>query len=358
MYLCSRKFKGLNMKNIYDFKLNVDEKMMNIINEIDRLNERWTGIEKKKGQPLKQLKDVAVVRSIGASVRIEGSKITDEEIDVLLKNTDIEKSDNKDYQAIMGYFGALKTISKSYEKTPIEESNIKNLHKSLMKYRSQDDPQSGNYKTRRNAVEVLFPSGIKEVIFRTAEAGPATENAVRHLIAWYHNEQDVHPLIKSATFIYEFLNIHPFQDGNAHLSHLLSTLLLLKNGYKWIQYVSFENEIEKRKNEYYIVLRNCQTQRPYENITDWVCLYLNALKNVQSKLMRQFEQKGESGKLLSPREQAIIAVIQSCPNIKSKEIVKKVAYSDLSVKRALSELQSKGLIKKYGSGISTSYWTR
>ena len=360
MYLCNRKFKGLNMKNIYDFKLNVDERMMNIISDIDRLNERWTAMEKKKSQPLKQikhLKDVAVIRSIGASVRIEGSKITDEEIEVLLKNEGIEKPEDKDYQGIMGYFDALKTVLKSYEKFPIEENNIKNLHKTLMKYNSKDEQHKGNYKTRRNAAEVLFPSGVKEVIFRTAEAGLATENAVRRLIEWYHNDMEIHPLIKNATFIYEFLNIHPFQDGNGHLSRLLSTLLLLKNEYKWMQYVSYECEIEKRKNEYYIVLRNCQTQRPYENITDWVLLYLNALKNLQSKLMRQLEPKG-TDKPLSPREQTILDIIRNCQGMKSKDIARRVAISDLSVKRALAELQAKGFVKKYGNGISTSYWTR
>ena len=348
------------MKNVYDFKLNVDEKMMNIISEIGRLNERWTVIEKKKSQPLKQLKnlkDAAVVRSIGASVRIEGSKMTDEEIAILLKNTDVPKSEDKDYQEVMGYFEALKALSRSYTRTSVAESSVKNLHNSLMKYSSADEQHKGNYKTRRNAVEVLFPSGVKEVIFRTAEAGSATENAVKRLIDWYHNEQDIHPLIKNAIFLYEFLNIHPFQDGNGHLSRLLSRLLLLKNEYRWIQYVSFEHEIEKRKHEYYIVLRNCQTQRPYENITDWIWLYLNALKNVQAKFMRQFEPK-ETDRPLTPREQMILDVIHNCQGMKSKDIAKRVAISDLSVKRTLSELQAKGFVKKYGNGISTSYWTR
>jgi hypothetical protein len=41
--------------------------------------------------------------------------------------------------------------------------------------------------------------------------------------------------------------------------------MLLKNGYKWIQYVSFEHEIENRKSEYYQVLRSCQANRPKKN---------------------------------------------------------------------------------------------
>ena len=348
------------MKNIYDFRLNVDEKLMNIISEIDRLNEQWTAIEQKKGQTLKQLKQlksITTVRNIGASIRIEGSKMTDDEIGVLLNNADAKGLDNREIQEAMGYADALKTVSKLFSRTSVAENNIKNMHNTLMKYIPIDAQHKGNYKTRRNAVEVLFPSGIREVIFRTAEAGLATENAVKRLVAWYHDEQEFHPLIKNATFIYEFLNIHPFQDGNGHLSRLLSTFMMLKNEYKWIQYVSLEHEIENRKNEYYIVLRNCQTQRPYENITDWILLYLNALKHILSKLMRQFEQKGEVMPP-SPREQTMIAILQNSPDIKMKEMAKKLAISEHSVKRMLVSLQTKGLIKKYGNGVATSYWTR
>jgi len=71
-------------------------------------------------------------------------------------------------------------------------------------------------------------------------------------------------------FVYDFLSIHPFQDGNGRLSRLLTTMLLLKSGYKWIEYVSFEHEIENNKKAYYRVLRNCQAQRPNEDITEWI----------------------------------------------------------------------------------------
>ena len=101
----------------------------------------------------------------------------------------------------------------------------------------------------------------------------------------------VHPIIKIAAFVYDFLSIHPFQDGNGRLSRLISTLLLIKNGYKWIQYVSFEHEIENRKNEYYKVLRGCQAQRPNEDVTIWIQFFLNCLSNIKSQLLMKFSQK-------------------------------------------------------------------
>lgn len=104
--------------------------------------------------------------------------------------------------------------------------------------------KEGQSLKQSNAVEATFPNGKKQIIFQTSEAGFATEDAIRKLIEWYNGEKEVHALIKCAVFTYEFLSIHPFQDGNGRLSRLFSTLLLLKNGYSWIQYVSFEHETE------------------------------------------------------------------------------------------------------------------
>jgi Fic family protein len=339
---------------VYDFKLNVDWQLINLISEIDRFDSKWTAVERKEGQSLKQLKSIATVRSVGASNRIEGNKMTNEEIDVLLKNIDITKLTDRDSQEVVGYFDTLDVISESFENIAITENNIKSLHNTLMKYSEKDEWHKGNFKAHNNAVEATFTDGSRQIIFQTAEAGFATEDAVKRLINWYNAESEVHTLIKSAAFVYEFLSIHPFQDGNGRLSRLISTLLLLKNGYKWIQYVSFEHEIESRKTEYYQAFRNCQAGRPNEDITVWMQFFLNALKNIQSQLMIKLEQSGIETQL-SPREKSIITLIANRSGIQSGEIAEKLAIPNPTVKRILSDLQIKGLIEKQGSGRGTTY---
>ena len=115
-----------------------------------------------------------------------------------------------------------------------------------MKYSEKDSWHKGNYKIHNNAVEATFPDGNKQIIFQTTEPGFATDDAMRNLVNWYNEEKEVHPLITTAAFTYEFLSVHPFQDGNGRLSRLISSMLLLKTGYNWIQYVSFEHEIENQ----------------------------------------------------------------------------------------------------------------
>lgn len=339
---------------VYNFKLKIDWKLIKLISEIDRFDANWTAIERKEVQTLKELKSIATVRSVGASNRIEGNRMSDEEVNVLLQKIDITNLTDRDSQEVVGYFEVLDLISESYTTISVTENHIKSLHNSLMKYSTKDEWHKGNYKLHSNAVEASFPDGTRQIIFQTTEAGIATEDAIRALLHWYNSETEVHELIKVASFVYDFLSVHPFQDGNGRLSRLISTLLLLKNGYKWIQYVSFEHEIENRKNEYYQVLRSCQAQRPNEDITVWIQFFLNCLSNIQLQLLTKLQKSGMETQL-SPKEKSIYSIIQNRPNIQSGEIAEKLDIPAPTVKRILSELLKKGLIEKQGNGRNVSY---
>ena len=203
-------------------------------------------------------------------------------------------------------------------------------------------------------MEAKLTDGTRQIIFQTTEAGFPTQDAMRLLIDWYLNDKETHPLVKCALFVYEFVSIHPFQDGNGRLSRLLSALLLLKHGYKWIQYVSFEHEIEHRKTEYYRVLRSCQAQRPNEDITDWIRFFFHALGNIQKQLLKKLETKGVETRL-SPREKSILTFIEINAGCKSGNIAKKLDIPNPTVKRILSELIKKNLIEKFGTGPGTNY---
>jgi Fic family protein len=199
-----------------------------------------------------------------------------------------------------------------------------------------------------------MPDGTRQVIFHTTAPGIETDDAMRSLLAWYESDRETHALVKTAVFCYEFVSIHPFQDGNGRLSRLLSTLMLLKHGYRWIQYVSFEHEIEQRKTEYYLKLRECQARRPNEDITPWISFYLDALLNIQSQLRSKLEYQGVEA-TLSPREKSILAFISEHPGVKSGEIAKKLDIPGPTVKRILSDLTSRNLIERHGSGPGTNY---
>jgi len=344
------------MAKINTVNLDLSFELINKLNSIDRFSGEWSNIERREGiHTLKQLKSIATVQSVGASTRIEGSKLTNDEIQVLLfENLKIDKLEERDKQEVVGYFQALDTISESFADIRVSEGDVKNLHKILMKHSEKDEWHRGEYKQHPNSVDAHYPDGSTVTIFNTAKPGQDTEVSMHALFEWYQNDKSTPAIIKVAVFVYEFLSIHPFQDGNGRLSRLLGTLLLLKQGYPWIQFVSFEHEIENRKTDYYKVLMDCQQNRPGENVDSWLDFFLACLSSIQDKLMQKLETQ-QSQNALNPREKKIVQFIEAYPGVKSGEIATKLNIPLPSVKRILSEMIADKIISKNGTGTGTNY---
>ena len=339
---------------VHTFQLIPDWGLIQSISTLDRFDASWTAIEKREGKSLKQLKSIATVRSVGASTRIEGSAMSDEEVRVLIDKLNISKLEDRDSQEVAGYFEVLDLIAESYPDVPITESAIKSLHNVLMKHSQKDSWHKGDYKQQSNAVEATRPDGSKYIIFQTTPAGLETEEAMQLLIKWWDDDTETHPIVKCALFCYDFLSIHPFQDGNGRLSRLLATLLLLKNGYSWIQYVSFEHEIENRKAEYYQELMQSQKQRPGEDVYNWVKFFLDCLNKISDQLLSKFSMQGSTAKL-GAKEKSVHLFIENHPGSRSGEIAIKLDLGLPLVKKILTGLVKEKLIVKHGAGAGTNY---
>ena len=343
MYLCI----AMETK-IYKQKMNIDWGLIQKLSRLDRFDATWASLEKSSKNSLAQLKTIATIRSIGSSTRIEGSQMSNEQVEFLLNNITISKFESRDEQEVAGYREALDIITEAYDSLNVRENDIKGLHNILMKYSEKDMWHKGDYKQMSNAVEATMANGDHKIIFQTTEAGYATQDAMRNLVDWYNSETDAHSLVKCAVFTYEFLSIHPFQDGNGRMSRLLSNLLLLKNGYNWIQYVSFEHEIESRKAEYYRVLRLCQAGRPNEDISLWVDFFLDCLVNIQNQLKDKLDRKNKNMEL-SQREQSIVSFVDKHPDCQSGEIIASLGIATATVKRSLSRLVDEGVLLRIGN---------
>ena len=109
------------------------------------------------------------------------------------------------------------------------------------------------------------------IIFETTSP-LETPIKMQELITWTNDafeKKTFHPLIIIGIFIVLFLAIHPFQDGNGRAIHvLLTTLLMLRNGYLYSPYSSLESVIEANKESYYLALQ--RTQKSWQNHRpDW-----------------------------------------------------------------------------------------
>jgi Fic family protein len=340
------------MRNkVYNFVMNIDWKLINTITLIDRFDSNWSMIEKKEAKSLEQLKIGTMIKNVGASARFENISITDEEISVLLQKYETNRLENRDTNELTDYFEVLKVILKSFDEIAVSGNTLINIHQILMHYKKKE--RWFSLQKLRNNPEATRPDISKQILSRTNGDFYLAED-VNRLINWYNSDEEMHALIKIAVFMYDFLCVYPFQDGNKKLSRLMILLLLLKNGYRWIRYVSLEREIEIRKDEFYAVLRNCQSNGPNENITEWIFFFLNLLISLQEQLADSLKRSGVETRL-SPREKAIIAVISNNPGCKSGEISTKLSIPNPTTKRILAYLLENGFIERYGRGRGTSY---
>ena len=184
---------------------------------------------------------------------------------------------------------------------------------------------------------------------------------MKSIIEWTNNaieNEEIHPLIVIATFIYEFLSIHPYQDGNGRLSRLITTLLLLKSGYDFVQYASVEYEIEKQKKEYYKALMSGQKYRynKKEKIDKWIVFFLNTLKKTILKLEQNYQEIKDKKSYLNLRQTKALSFIKENEPIKIIDLTNSLnEFTPYILKKDIKYLVDEGLIKQIGKGRATTY---
>ncbi len=349
--------KYLNKLN-FDFLTN--QKILNLIAKIDLYKGKWNIIERQENIYLKELRKIATIESIGSSTRIEGGTLTDKEIEELLANVKITELKTRDQQEVVGYYDTLELIYENFDNIKLTENYIKQLHQNLLRHSDKDTRHRGQYKSLSNKVVANYPGGIQKVIFNTTDVH-LVESEMNYLINWTNEQlekKEIHPLIVISSFVYEFLSIHPFQDGNGRLSRLLTTLLLLQNEYMFIQYVSFENLIEKSKKEYYQALMEGQKNRnkENENISKWTLFFLDKLNELTQKLDAKYDIFKTKGGYLNERQKKIKEYIIKNQPLKISDIAKKFEEININtLKKDLQYMKREKVIRTVGKGKGTVY---
>lgn len=327
---------------------------------IDTFKGGWNLIENKEKRYLKELREIATIQSIGSSTRIEGATLTDEEVKQLLKSVQISKLDRREEQEVVGYYEALELILEHYADIDLSERYLHQLHALLLRYSSKDQRHKGHYKNLSNQVVANYPDGEQKIIFRTTEPH-LTANEMHDLMVWTNEqleEKKLHPILITAVFVYEFLSIHPYQDGNGRLSRLLTTFLLLKQDYNFIEYVSFEHVIENRKDMYYRVLMETQKHRGTDDevLDKWVVFFLDCLINLTDKLKVKYSTYSKLKVGINDRQKEVIAYIKKHKIIQVKDLDKGLSqYSRNTLKKDLQYLVKEGLILTTGAGRGVKY---
>ncbi|MEL6610733.1 MAG: Fic family protein [Bacteroidota bacterium] len=334
--------------------------LLALISEIDEFKGAWRAMRTLAPERLNALRHVATIESIGSSTRIEGSTLTNHEVEQLLNKLEIKRFDTRDEQEVAGYAEVMEMVFDSWADIPITENHIKQLHRDLLRHSAKDHRHRGTYKTVRNDVAAFNAEGtMVGVVFETASPFE-TPRRMAQLVEWLATEREVgrwHPLLLIALFVVVFLEIHPFQDGNGRLSRVLTTLLLLQTGYAYVPYASLESVIEESKEAYYLALRKTQgtirTATP--EWSPWLLYFLRTLRQQKRRLEHKVQVEHRNLTQLTGAALAILDHTRSHGRVTNRNIVRETGISRNTVKAALSDLVERGLLERHGAGRSTWY---
>jgi len=332
-----------------------------ILSEIDAIKNTFRLTDRLAPQTINRLTQSVIVTSTGASNRIEGNRLSDDEVEALYRNMHIRKFKTRDEQEVAGYLKMLELVLASYADMPLTEALILQLHRDMLKYSDKDQRQRGAYKFGPNRVEAKDQSGnVIGVIFDPTPPH-LTPKEMQELVEWQQwaeSENFKHPLIRIGGFIFEYLAIHPFQDGNGRTSRLLTNLLLLQQGYMFTALVSHEKQIEERKADYYLALNKAQSswKTNSEDIFPWLIYFLEIVKSQATEALALIEGD-RIEHLLSEKQLALWqwAQARNEPEFSRKDAVKALGFPQRTVEASIKKLVELKRFVRIGEGRATRY---
>ena len=340
--------------------IHITPELLALLSEIDEFKGAWRSLGALAPERLKALRRVATIESIGSSTRIEGSKLTDREVEHLLAKLEIKSFASRDEQEVAGYAEVMETAFQAFADIPITENHLKQLHRDLLRYSKKDERHRGEYKTLSNNVGAFDADGqMIGIVFETAPPFDTPHRMV-DLVAWLKDARElgrIHPLLIIAVFIVTFLEIHPFQDGNGRLSRILTTLLLLQAGYAYVPYSSLESVIENSKESYYLALRQTQSTISSEapNWQPWLMFFMRSLQQQKRRLDVKVEREKNVLAVLPELAVKILDYVRDHGRITTRDMVRETGASTNTLKATFSNLVEKELLVRHGGGRSIWY---
>src|SRR3989338_3365509 len=295
-------------ENRFNKRIPLSQDILAKIAQIDQFQGLWHGGLRLSPQILGRLKSFVIITSTGASTRIEGAKMTDEEIARFLRGLKENAPKGRDQEEVAGYADLIGRIFDNWKTMKLTEGWIQQFHSILLQFSEKDKLHKGKYKSGDNAV-VMKNDKKQDVVLFEPTHSYLVKGEMISAIEWANEQlksRQTHPLLVIANFIFEFLAIHPFSDGNGRVSRALTNFLLLQAGYSYVPYVSLDEIIEQTKVNYYLALRATQKNHGtnHEDITPWVNYFLTALTE-QTERARKIMDEDQPEKLLSLKQKEV-----------------------------------------------------
>lgn len=337
----------------------VIEALYSRIAEIDAIKKTFRLTHTLLPQTIERLTQSVIVTSTGASNRIEGNRLSDDEVEALYKSMRIKSFQTRDEQEVVGYLKTLQTVFDSYDDISITESSILHLHQTMLAFSEKDQRHMGQYKFGSNRVEAKDQSGNLVGVIFDPTPPHLTQKEMQELIGWYDwamREKFKHPLILIANFIFEYLAIHPFQDGNGRTSRLLTNLMLLQQGYNFTSLVSHEKLVEQSKADYYLALNKTQKtwKSSEEDLSPWL-LFIFDIFHQQAIEAQTLLESDQFEYLLSEKQLQFWEWAKQQDEFSRKTAIDALGFAPRTVEDITKKLLNMKKLERLGQGRATRY---
>jgi len=331
--------------------LTVSHSILRMVAEVDEFKGRWSALNSLSDSALDQLKSASNLHSGEALAWIEGERSEPGDEQSEAGGTDLQERESA------GYAAGLEFLDGALEEQPLTLAGILQVHVLLLQGAGGCAGKGGRFKRNPNYAAEFDAQGRQTgVLFSTT--GPAQVSAdMNELLAWLEEERELHPLVAVAFFVFKFLAIHPFEEGNGKMSLLLAESLLRKKGYGHASYVSLGKIIEENHGDYYAALRRTHQSLkwPTPDWEPWLAFFLVSL--VRQK--RELEKRIEAGHAvpidLSGLALAIFRLLDEAPMVTVSSVMKATGAKRYNVRTTLKGLVQRSLLAPRGKGNKTHY---
>ena len=310
-----------------------------IIELISKISEKIGEINSLQNSPHQiKLRKENRIKTIHSSLAIENNSLSIEQIIAII-----------DGKRVLGNPNEIKEVKNSIQAydlllslNPYNEKDLLKAHKLMMQ-----DLVDRNGKYRTDGVGIFDG----EKVVHLAPPADIVPKLMFDLFEWLKTS-DVHPLIKSCVFHYEFEFIHPFQDGNGRMGRLWQTVIL-KDWKEVFAWLPVETLIKENQKEYYNALGVSDSAADSTKFIEFMLtLILNTIEEIiatENKVTQKVTQK------VTVNQQKIIDAIKNNPFITQEELASIVGIARKNIISNMKKLQENGLIKRIGAD-KNGYW--
>jgi len=329
-------------------RFTITNKINNFLLEIERARGFLEAANLKK-EWIKNMQSEALILEAHHSTHIEGTQLTLSEAKRILTGKSVKGVRKDDRQELLNYKKAMEFVSEYLgEKSEITENLIKKIHEILVKNVRGSTLKPGKYRRVQN---YIVNSLTGEVIY-TPPSPSKVPQLMKEFVEWLNREKEISPVLLSGISQYQFVDIHPFLDGNGRTARVLCTLILYQNGYDFKKLFSLSEYYDRERPKYYDAIQSVRENKL--DMTSWLEYFTGGLKDqlitvkIKGEKVIKREVLHEKAKKfnLNDRQKNILLYLLEEKRATVEEIRLKYNFVRRTVQRDLLKLVNLGLIKE------------